>query len=302
MTNSASVRALQGRLKKLCDPKTKAYWDQRLSGAVPFRGVPMGKIPGALRLWLEELGAEDMRPEQQKQLAVALIREQFGEEKIAGLLLLHERLAWCLTAADLPWMAELFDSGAIADWNTCDWFSVKVLQGLLARDRAAPQAARAVAAWSRSPNLWRQRASCVALAKLARRGERAFPGFCRLALATCAAVVKRPERYAQTAVGWLLRELSRADRPAVSAFVRKNLRLLSDEAMRYAVEKLLRDERRELFALHAARRAPDPERSLARSPALSSARHAAEGTVPERARARKSATARSMVAGSSTSA
>lgn len=261
VTNASFARALQTRLKNLSDTRTKAYWDRHLGGAVPFRGVPMERVRGALRLWIEELGVRDLARERQKQLAVGLIRERFGEDKIAGILLLHEQVNGHLTAADLPWMAELFDSGAIADWNTCDWFAVKVLQALLARHSQSPRAARAVAAWRRSGNVLRQRAACVALVSLARRGERAFPGLSRLALATCASVVKRPERSAQTAVGWLLRELSRTERPAVSAFVRRNARLLSDEAMRCAVEKLLRDERRELFALHAARRVPDLARA-----------------------------------------
>jgi 3-methyladenine DNA glycosylase AlkD len=54
----------------------------------------------------------------------------------------------------------------------------------------------------------------------------------------CSAIVWSPDRIDQTAVGWLVRELSRAEPTRVEAFVRRHARLMSRECARLAVEKL----------------------------------------------------------------
>ena len=53
--------------------------------------------------------------------------------------------------------------------------------------------------------------------------------------------VHSPERFMQTSVGWLVRELGRADQDAALAFLAEHRALLSREAARYIVEKLPAD-------------------------------------------------------------
>ena len=53
--------------------------------------------------------------------------------------------------------------------------------------------------------------------------------------------VRSPERFMQTSVGWLVRELGRADQDAALAFLAEHRALLSREAARYIVEKLPAD-------------------------------------------------------------
>ena len=71
--------------------------------------------------------------------------------------------------------------------------------------------AEAIAGWSEATPLWQRRAGAVALAPLAPKGDGNFPNFTRLALGVCAANVRDSERFLQTSVGWLLRELSKAE-------------------------------------------------------------------------------------------
>ena len=100
------------------------------------------------------------------------------------------------------------DDGAIADWNVCDWYAVKVLAPLCRRDGA--RFARPLAAWSASGSLWHQRAPAAAFATLA-GGPTPFPEFTALCVEVCAALVVDRRRFAQTAVGWLLRELAKRE-------------------------------------------------------------------------------------------
>ena len=73
---------------------------------------------------------------------------------------------------------------------------------------------------------------------LAKEGEANFPGFTEMLLASCASLVERSERFAQTGAGWVLRELSQTDPGAVIAFVQAHRSELSREAFDRATGRL----------------------------------------------------------------
>ena len=58
------------------------------------------------------------------------------------------------------------------------------------------------------------------------------------------------ERYDQTAVGWILRELSRAEPVRVEQFFRRHALLMSRECARFALARLPAELRSELLAHH----------------------------------------------------
>jgi 3-methyladenine DNA glycosylase AlkD len=237
--------------------EAKALWESTLTGAVAFRGVPVEGIREAVDvLWREELAPGEDRLAAGLSLSLALLREPLGDDKLAGVLLLAEKLADDLTPADLPRLAALFDEGAVADGNTCDWLAVKLLAQLVTRKPDGTSFARAIAAWRDAPGLWRRRAACIAFVPVAKRGDAAFPGLTRLVLGVCERTVRDPERFAQTGTGWVLRELSLADRPAVLAFVERNLPRFSVEALRSVTEKMPKTVARDLLARHAALHRP----------------------------------------------
>ncbi len=250
---AALVERLQTRLDQQADARTKAWWEAYLKGVIPFRGVKMAGIRGVLHAWFaEERLGEALAVEQQKGLALALLAERYAEDKLAGILFWQEILLpagaidW---RADLPRFARLFADGHIADWSTCDWFCVRVL-GPLAQQQGA-DCARAIAAWREADSLWQRRAAAVAFVNLARHGAATFPGFTDMLLASCAALVRSPERFAQTGAGWTLRELSRADQERVVAFVEAHIQYFSREGLRYALEKMPSEVQHSLRRLHA---------------------------------------------------
>ncbi len=180
-----------------------------------------------------------------------LIEEEHTEDKLAGVLLLQEILL--LAGAldwrfDLPRFAGLFDRGYIRDWNVCDWFCVKVLGPLVERQGEA--CARAISEWGEANNsVWQRRASVVAFANLAKKGERNFPDFTKMVLENCDHLLESQERFVQTGVGWVLRELARPEEDRVFEFVAANLERFSREALKNAI-KYLPPERTEY--LHRA--------------------------------------------------
>jgi 3-methyladenine DNA glycosylase AlkD len=121
--------------------------------------------------------------------------------------------------------------------------------------------ARALSAWRDAKPLWQRRAACVAFVNLARHGGRAVPGLPATILANAAALARDPSRFAQTGVGWVLRELSLHDPAAVVRFAERNLASLSREAIRSLAEKMPPGERRRLFRLHADAARGSPPRT-----------------------------------------
>jgi 3-methyladenine DNA glycosylase AlkD len=199
----------------------------------------MGDVRTAVHAWFEEerLG-ERLSVGQLKDLALMLLEEEYTEDKLAGILFLQEILlqAGALDGrSELPRFARLFDGGYIRDWSICGWFCVKVL-GPLVEQQGEP-CAQAISAWREAESVWQRRASVVAFANLASKGDQTFPGFTEMVLNNCSYLLESQERFAQTGVGWVLRELSRSDQGSV-VFVDANLGRFSREALKNAIKYL----------------------------------------------------------------
>jgi 3-methyladenine DNA glycosylase AlkD len=252
------VAALQARLDAAASAKTRAFWEKYLRGSLPFRGASMAAIREAVhRVWREHgLAAAPLAV--RKRLALALLRERHGDDKLAGIVALAELLLADLDRGDLPALAALFDEGHVADWSTCDWLCVKVLGPfvLAARGDERRRRARAVAAWRTARDPWRRRAAAVAFVNLARQGERCFPGLTDLVLAACDALSRSPERFHQTGAAWVLRELHAAEPERVLAFLAEHAPLMTPEAKRQALPR--RPTARPSRSLTARRRAGTP--------------------------------------------
>ena len=248
-----TISTLQEQLDLRANPKTKAWWEGYLKHIIRFRGVKMADIRAVLHQWVKEEGIDRLPMQEQKELALALIRLDYTEDKLAGILFWQEIL---LPAGevhwpdDLPLFADLFQQGFIYDWNTCDWFCVRVL-GPLAEQQGA-NCAHAIAAWRTAESLWQRRAAAVGFVNLAKHGEANFPGFTTMLLGVCAPLVASPERFAQTGAGWVLRELSHAEPAWVSGFVEERIGQFSREGLAYATEKMPAETKAWLKALHKA--------------------------------------------------
>lgn len=229
------IEDLQAELERRADPEKKVWWENYVKGAA-FRGTPMGEIRSAVRAQLRT------RPElstvQSKQLACDLIRQPLTEDKLAGVLILSEHLIDELRLEDLPAFRTLLAEEHLGDWNSCDWFSVKVLGRMLQRSSEAERLADQIIEWTRSDDLWVRRAGLVAFVNLAPKGDAALPGLTERVLTAARRNAEDKRRFAQTSVGWLLRELSTSHPEAVRAFLAECGDELSPEARRAAAARL----------------------------------------------------------------
>lgn len=255
LDDTALVRRLQLALDRASSAKSKSWWNRYLKGAIEFRGVGIPRIRSVLADWRCETGVDSRPTADQFRLALRLFEEPVAEDKLACILYLQEYLY-----DGIPWReslrryGSLFERGLIADWNTCDWFCVRVLGPTIAANGRG--CAPAVAEWSASPRLWKARASVVSFVPLI-----AEPKYYPLVLRSSAVLIRRDERFAKTAVGWILRDLSKYDSRSVTEFVNENLAYFSTESIRNALKyspeamqrTLLEGQRRRRRARGAAR-------------------------------------------------
>lgn len=249
--SASSLARLQSALDEVSTEKTRAFWSRYLKGEAVFRGVPMAGVRKVVHAWWAEEGLGARSVSAQTKVALRLFEETPTEDKLSGVLALSEILLPHLSDRNLPAFARLFARGHIADWNLCDWFSVKVLGKMLAHADAPEDLARAISAWRSAQPLWQRRAACVAFVPHAKHGDERIGGLTELVLQNADALAQDPARFAQTGAGWVLRELSLADRAAVVSFARAHAGRLSREGMRYIVEKMPAAEKKALLAAHA---------------------------------------------------
>lgn len=221
------------------------------------RGASIAKVRSCVRTWWTDHDFNNCPATVGKRIALVLIEQRMTDDKLAGIAILEDLVE--LRVTDLPAFARLFEDGHLADIVIVDWFTAKVLVTMLARSAGRGDVARQLARWRDADTTWQRRAACLAFVELAHRGDAALAGLVDLALSICATVVWSHEAADQTAVGVLLRELSRAEPARVAAFFRRHARLMSKACARAAVSRLATAQRTELLAHH--RRATSLRRS-----------------------------------------
>ena len=230
---------LHRRLAVHADGRTKDWWESYVVDSAPFLGVKMGTIRSTLHEWYLELVEDTLSPGDQFQLAFALLFRTYTEEKLAGILFMQEILLPGGSIGcdrSVQQLSRAFASDGINDWNVCDWFCVKVLGPLIRRDGRS--CAERIAGWRTADNLWRARASLVAFVGLVNE-----PTYYPLIREGCRVVVRRDERFAKTAVGWILREISRHDLAFVRDAVDELLIYLTSESLGNALKYFDKTER-----------------------------------------------------------
>jgi 3-methyladenine DNA glycosylase AlkD len=200
----AATLSLQQLLDEAAEEKTRLHWEKYLKGTATFRRVPMAGIRSAVQETLAQ--APDLTTKQLLRLAACWFTQRRSEDKLAAVLLIAEHACDGLDEEDVPALAEPLASGAISDWNVCDWYATKALHGFVAGDIA--RRGPLIAAWGDADTLWQRRAGVVAFVKLAAQADSWPPELVDLVFDACAGNLVSGDRFAHTGPGWLLRELS----------------------------------------------------------------------------------------------
>ena len=115
------IPLLQQELTGKADPSCREWWEKYLKQVIPFRGVKMADIRSVTHRWIRDNSIDNLADATQRDLALALIRLTFSEDKMAGILYLQEVMilnAQIRCKSGLSRFARLFADGYIFDWNS----------------------------------------------------------------------------------------------------------------------------------------------------------------------------------------
>jgi 3-methyladenine DNA glycosylase AlkD len=221
---------ISGELRKSGSTEKAEWWNQYMKGEIPFLGVG---IPEIRKVFLDkdkELSFAKLSMNKQVSLVNGLMRGEFAEEKLAAIL--YVQLYW------MEWMkggflmnliSDWFDDRHIHDWNTTDWLCVKVLTPLV--DSGDPEVIWKLKRWNQDSYIWKARASLVPFAR-----ANSITDHSRDINRMADTLIRRDERFAKTAVGWVLREYSKHDLEFVIAFLNKHVKYTTSEVKRNALK------------------------------------------------------------------
>ncbi len=228
---STQIGELVSRLEATADEAKRSWWTNYVKGAL-FLGVPMAQTRAIALDWYRNGESSDPVG-----VCLELGRHPISEVKLAGIAIMEHDLvpSGVMSATDLERIRAGLNAGGFDDWNTCDWLCVKVIGRLV--DGRPRRDHDGVLAWSSSDVLWEKRASLVGFVNLLVRREPSA-GFDGAFLTAARTVVSDERRFAQTAVGWTLRELSHREPDMVRAFVSDHGSLMSSEAAASATKFL----------------------------------------------------------------
>jgi 3-methyladenine DNA glycosylase AlkD len=227
-------------IREKATPDKAEWWNQYMKGEIPFLGVGTPEIREVFLSRDRESAFEDLAMNRQVSLVNGLMRGKFAEEKLAAIL--YVQLFWLDRMKGsflMSLIADWFDDRYIHDWNTTDWLCVRILTPLV--DSGDPQVIWRLKQWNRDPYLWKARASLVpfARAKYITSHSREIHQFSDT-------LIRRNERFAKTAVGWVLREYSKQDPEFVLDFLSKHVKHTTAEVKRNALKYYRKDLRPEL--------------------------------------------------------
>lgn len=225
--------------KKLADGGNKENSEQSakyFKHVLKFHGVKTPRLKDIFKdIYDAHIKSLDLND--QLELACDLIASKYGEEKRFGVEILLKNVKR-LDKGHVKRIEKLFEND-VYDWGTCDGLAGMLFGRMIKRD---PTVSEVIHPWKDSSNMWKQRASCVSFVPVARFGE-----FNDLIVDIVSACVKNDERFVQLGAGWVLRELSLADLDLVVEFIKKNYKRFSREGLRYAIEKMNPERKKELM-------------------------------------------------------
>ena len=201
-----------------------------MKGAIRFVGISVPEIRNLLYETNKEMGLVQLPMNQQVSMVNGLMRSSLAEHKLAAVL--YMQLFWLGTQKNsflIGLITDWFTDRYIHDWNTSDLLSVKVLSPLI--DTGDEELVWTFKHWNRDPYLWKARASLVPFARARSLGahKKTVERFSDI-------LIRREERFAKTAVGWVLREYSKLDQEFVLDFLSKHVKYTTWEVKRNALK------------------------------------------------------------------
>ena len=217
-------------LKENSETRKAAWWNSYLKGKIAFMGLGIPEIRKVLLDLNRRQKLDQLPMNQQVGIVNGLMKGHFAEQKLAAIL--YVQLFWLGKKKNtflLSLINDWFNNRYIYDWNTTDWLCVKLITPMV--DSGDEKVIWYLKCWSWDNYLWKARASLVSFAQC-----RHIEAHATVIERSADILIRRPERFAKTAVGWVLREYSRTNEEFVLDFLSRHVKYTTSEVKRNALK------------------------------------------------------------------
>jgi 3-methyladenine DNA glycosylase AlkD len=231
-----AVAGVRAELRKLADEKTRESGRRFFKEPVKLYGVKTAAVTKLADNTFREL------PDTGKAVVFSLCEELFSsgcmeESFIASRW--SDKLHRQFEPADFAIFERWVDT-YITNWASCDTLCNHTVGSFV---EMFPEYAGRLTAWARSENRWMRRAAAVSLIVPAKKGM-----FLEEAFAIADILLNDTDDLVQKGYGWLLKEESRRHQDEVFGYVLARRERMPRTALRYAIERMPPEKRRQAMA------------------------------------------------------
>jgi len=233
---SMIVQEIKDELKRHADPVEKEkriHWEKPYQERPKWYGVPSPTVRKIASQFFQSVKKKTKK--EIIQLCDDLLESGYSEERTIAFDWSF-RLRKKYEEADFQ-LLEIWLKKHVHSWGACDDLCTHALGALIFQ---FPTLIQQVREWTRSENRWMKRASAVSLIYSIRRKQQLGAIF-----ETADALLTDQDIMVQKGYGWMLKEASNEYPDEVFDYVMKNKKEMPRTALRYAIEKLSPESRRE---------------------------------------------------------
>ena len=229
------VEHIKSEISSIANKSKSKWWNNYLKNSIQFIGVGIPDIRKILINW----HAGNNGNSEFIAIADKLISLEIAEFKLAGILIYQEFLLKQINQDKIvSHINKLFEKQLIYDWNTCDWLSVRVLSPIIDSDNK--ELFSTILNWHKKEYLWHARASLGPFAQC-----KNLPLYVDVLEKPLISLIRRPERFGKTAVGWILREIYKFNSDYVFSFLQNQKNFLSTEVINNALKYMDKTKRKQ---------------------------------------------------------
>ncbi len=218
-------------LQAAADPKTAEWFTNYLKGVIRYRGLKTAVLKQHLKDFFQQSGLDQESDNTQLEHIRFWLSQPMAEDKLIAILWLQQWIKPQLkspmgdpaAAQVLSLLEDVFLQGDIFDWSTNDWLCVRVMEAI---PEYFPNQIPRLLDWSTAPSLWQRRSSLLSFKKSAKNGQHweSVEELIRRLLPS-------EERFIQTAVGWVLSDISKKYPDYAYTLVEQHFSHLSHEVI-----------------------------------------------------------------------
>ena len=227
------IAKIREELQANADEKTKKSFQRFFKEEVKYHGVKTGTVGKiAKKYWneIKQLGKTEIFS-----LCEMLYQSGYSEEAYVAAVWLPN-LVDKFEPSDLELFSRWIES-YVDDWAKCDTLCNHTVGGFMEK---YPESISELKSWAKSKNRWLRRAAAVSLIIPAKQGN-----FLPDVFEISDILLSDKDDMVQKGYGWLLKEASRKHQKEVFNYVLKNRKTMPRTALRYAIELMPEELKKE---------------------------------------------------------